>query len=258
MAEAENQTIESRKYLAEGLPRWKRILDLALILIASPFVLLLGSALAVVIWCGSRGPIFFRQRRVGYMGQEFLCYKFRTMHVGAETESHRGHTTHLIKSGTPMKKLDADDPRVIPLGSIIRATGLDELPQLINVLRGEMSLVGPRPCIPYEYEMYTTEQRRRFEGVPGLTGLWQVSGKNRTTFNRMIQLDIEYAETKNLWMDLRIIAMTIPALVVQCQDMSVEKSEEKVAAPSANSNAKARHSNQTSPAGMKPVESLQV
>jgi hypothetical protein len=107
------------------------------------------------------------------------------------------------------------DPRIIPFGVFLRASGLDELPQLINVLRGEMSLVGPRPCLPYEYDKYLPWQKERFGTVPGLTGLWQVSGKNKTTFVEMIQLDIKYAKNKTLWWDLKIILMTIPALVIQ-------------------------------------------
>lgn len=205
---------------AEGLPLWKRALDILVILAALPAVLLVGGVVALLVWCGSPGPIFFRQRRVGYKGREFTCYKFRSMKVNAETTSHKGHTTRLIKAQqTPMTKLDAvKDPRIIPFGSILRATGLDELPQLLNVLRGEMSLVGPRPCVLYEYELYEPWQRRRFEAVPGLTGLWQVSGKNRTTFTQMIRLDIEYAERKSLGLDLQIMAKTLPALLTQCAD----------------------------------------
>ena len=115
-----------------------------------------------------------------------------------------------------MMKMDSHgDPRIIPFGLFLRASGLDELPQLINVLRGEMSLVGPRPCLPYEYEKYLPWQKERFGTVPGLTGLWQVSGKNKTTFVEMIQLDIKYAKNKTLWWDLKIILMTIPALIIQ-------------------------------------------
>jgi lipopolysaccharide/colanic/teichoic acid biosynthesis glycosyltransferase len=124
-----------------------------------------------------------------------------------------------------MTKLDAGkDPRIVPFGSLLRCTGLDELPQLINVFRGEMSIVGPRPCIPYEFEAYEPWQRSRFDAVPGLTGLWQVSGKNRTSFSQMIQLDIEYAKRANLWLDLKIIVKTLPALFVQCYDTWLGKS----------------------------------
>ena len=124
-----------------------------------------------------------------------------------------------------MTKLDAKrDPRLIPLGAILRATGLDELPQILNVLRGDMSLVGPRPCIPYEYELFQPWQRQRTNAVPGLTGLWQVSGKNRTTFNEMIAYDIEYTKRRSLWLDLKIIARTLPALWEQCMDTQAAKS----------------------------------
>jgi len=208
---------EAEEGRVAGLPLWKRALDFVIILVLTPALLMLGSIVALVIMGGSSGPILFRQRRVGRQGREFTCYKFRTMNVGAETDSHRGHATQLIKSETPMTKLDTRrDPRLIPFGAALRATGLDELPQLINVLRGEMSIVGPRPCIPYEYELYEPWQRRRCDAVPGLTGLWQVSGKNRTTFNQMVRLDIEYSERSSFWLDVTIILKTLPALWRQC------------------------------------------
>ena len=207
-----------------GLPAWKRILDWVLILAIAPALLLVGGAVALLVKFGSRGPILFRQRRVGYKGREFTLYKFRTMKLDAETESHRNHFQQLMDSDAPMTKLDSRrDPRLIPLGSALRATGLDELPQLLNVLRGEMSMVGPRPCIPYEAERYEPWQRRRFDAVPGLTGLWQVSGKNRTTFNQMVRLDIEYSKRASLWLDLKIIFKTVPALVSQCRDVRAAK-----------------------------------
>jgi lipopolysaccharide/colanic/teichoic acid biosynthesis glycosyltransferase len=209
-----------------ALPVWKRMLDIALILLFLPGLLIVGSIVALIVKCGSRGPVLFRQKRVGYKGTQFTCFKFRTMEVNAETISHRNHTEQLIRSQAPMVKLDAQsDPRLIPFGTVLRATGLDELPQLLNVLRGEMSIVGPRPCIPYEYELYEPWQRDRFNAVPGLTGLWQVSGKNRTTFNEMIRLDIEYSERMSLWLDVMIILKTLPALWVQCQDTRAKRKE---------------------------------
>ena len=232
-----------------AMPLWKRALDISLILLVSPILAIVGAVIALAIKFGSRGPVIFRQQRVGHKGNIFTCYKFRTMFVNAETTSHKGYTTQLIKSETPMTKLDAgNDPRVIPFGKIMRATGLDELPQLINVLKGEMSLVGPRPCISYEYEMYENWQKRRFDAVPGLTGLWQVSGKNRTTFNQMINLDIEYSEQQNLLLDVKIISKTIPALMMQCYDQRVRSRAARVS----SSSAQVRH-------GVgKPVSSLNV
>jgi len=212
-----------------GLPTWKRMLDLAFMLVLAPALLILGAGVALLVMCGSRGPVFFRQRRVGYMGREFTCYKFRTMRADAETIPHRDHFRQLMENEVPMTKLDArSDPRLVPLGALLRVTGLDELPQLINVLRGEMSIVGPRPCIPYEYERYQPWQRRRFDAIPGLTGLWQVSGKNRTTFNEMIRLDIEYSKRMNLWLDLSIILRTLPALWMQCLDSRARRRKQAV------------------------------
>ena len=209
-----------------ALPLWKRALDMALILLFLPGLLIVGTVVALIVKFGSRGPVLFRQKRVGYKGSQFTCFKFRTMEVNAETVSHRNHTEQLIRSQAPMVKLDTQrDPRLVPLGTVLRATGLDELPQLLNVLRGEMSVVGPSPCIPYEYELYEPWQRDRFNAVPGLTGLWQVSGKNRTTFNEMIRFDIEYSERMSLWLDVMIILKTLPALWVQCQDTRAKRKE---------------------------------
>ena len=196
--------------------RWKRTLDILLILLALPFLIPLALFITLLIRSVSTGPVLFMQERVGYLGRRFMCLKFRTMFVDADTTTHQGHLHQLMNSNTPMQKMDSKgDPRIIPFGLLLRASGLDELPQLINVLRGEMSLVGPRPCLPYEYDKYLPWQKKRFGTVPGLTGLWQVSGKNKTTFVEMIQLDIKYAKNKNLWWDLKIILMTIPALIIQ-------------------------------------------
>jgi len=203
----------------QASPLWKRSLDLGIIVLSLPLTVFVGAVVALIIKVGSPGPVLFKQERVGQKGRRFVCYKFRTMHVGADTRSHQGHTAQLIKSSAPMIKLDAvHDSRIIPLGAIIRATGLDELPQLFNVWQGDMSIVGPRPCLGYEFEVYEPWQRRRLDAMPGLTGLWQVSGKNRTTFKQMVLLDIEYSERQSLWLDLKIILMTVPALLAQCCD----------------------------------------
>jgi lipopolysaccharide/colanic/teichoic acid biosynthesis glycosyltransferase len=172
----------------------------------------------------SSGPVLFRQERIGFKGKPFICLKFRTMHVQAETVSHQAHLEKLINSSTPMKKLDADgDRRIFRFGRLLRASGLDELPQLLNVLQGEMSLVGPRPCIRYEYERFKPEHRERFNTAPGLTGLWQVSGKNKTTFQEMIDLDIAYARHLSLLRDIRILCRTFPVIFEQTFELAQPK-----------------------------------
>lgn len=209
---------------ATGLPRWKRALDVCAILAALPLLLPVAVGIGLIIRMVSQGPILFKQERVGYRGKRFMCLKFRTMHCGAETATHQGHLQQLMDSNAPMTKMDAKgDSRIIPFGRILRSSGLDELPQLINVLWGEMSLVGPRPCLAYEAAKYLPWQLERFNALPGLTGLWQVSGKNRTTFTRMIQLDIEYARTKSLGLDLMIMMKTVPALLIQMWDNRVQR-----------------------------------
>ncbi len=201
------------------LPVWKRGLDLLFLAVTLPLTLPVGLCLAAFIKVTSPGPVIFRQVRIGYRGSRFTCLKFRTMQVNAETATHNRHLQELMKRDVPLTKLDAKgDARLIPLGALIRATGLDELPQLINVLLGEMSVVGPRPCVPYEYEEFSAWDRQRCEAMPGLTGLWQVSGKNHTTFRQMIQLDIQYARTRSLWLDLSIMSRTFAALATQVRE----------------------------------------
>lgn len=195
-----------------------------LIIMALPLLLPLAMFIGLLIRIVSAGPVLFKQERIGYLGERFLCYKFRTMFVDSDTTIHQGHLNQLMNSDAPMMKMDSHgDPRIIPFGRLLRASGLDELPQLINVLRGEMSLVGPRPCVSYEYEKYLSWQRERFNTAPGLTGLWQVSGKNRTTFTEMIQLDIKYARSKTIWLDLKIMIMTVPALMIQMWETRVQR-----------------------------------
>jgi lipopolysaccharide/colanic/teichoic acid biosynthesis glycosyltransferase len=215
-----------------GLPRWKRVLDVTAILAALPIFLPLAIVIGIIIRVVSAGPILFKQERVGYRGNRFMCLKFRTMRCGAATATHEGHLQQLMDSNVPMTKMDSTgDSRIIPFGRLLRSSGLDELPQLVNVLKGEMSLVGPRPCIAYEAAKYLPWQLERFNAVPGLTGLWQVSGKNRTTFTRMIQLDIEYARTKTLFLDLKIILKTVPALLLQMWDTRLQRKAVSRTAP---------------------------
>ena len=198
-----------------SLPVWKRILDLTCVAITLPCWLPL--MILVIFWIRlvSPGPIFFRQARIGLRRRHFMIFKFRTMRVNAETQTHAEYFAHLMQADCPMTKLDQGDPRLIACGRFLRASGLDELPQIFNVIWGDMSLVGPRPCLPHEFERYEVWQQQRVNVLPGLTGYWQVNGKNRTTFSEMIAMDIFYSRNMSLRLDLAIILKTIPALVTQ-------------------------------------------
>lgn len=200
---------------AAALPLWKRALDVVAVVASLPATLMVAVPMAIYIKLVSKGPVFFSQERVGLGLSRFKLLKFRSMHCGADTSVHDRHLATLMKGEKPMQKMDGTDSRLIPFGKWIRASGIDELPQLINVLKGEMTLVGPRPCTVFEYQQYEAWQKERFQAVPGLTGLWQVSGKNRTTFKQMIQMDIAYSRYKCLSMDLAIIVRTLPAVIVQ-------------------------------------------
>jgi lipopolysaccharide/colanic/teichoic acid biosynthesis glycosyltransferase len=198
------------------IPSWKRILDVTCILLTLPLWLPVVILIALWIKIVSPGPIFFRQERVGYRGNLFMILKFRTMKSNVETTSHERHLEQLMQADRPMTKLDASgDPRIVRGGRLLRATGLDELPQLWNVLQGEMSLVGPRPCTPNEFRRYQPWQQQRVNAAPGLTGYWQVNGKNKTTFTEMINLDIFYTKNMSLRLDLAIILRTVPAILGQ-------------------------------------------
>jgi exopolysaccharide production protein ExoY len=195
------------------IPLWKRALDLGIVFLTSliwlPVVVIIAGWIAVV----SPGPIFFRQERIGLCRRRFRIFKFRTMKVAADTGAHDCHVDALMASNRPLTKLDAiGDPRLIPGGAFLRAAGLDELPQIANVIWGEMSIVGPRPCTLHEFGRYSPWQRARADGVPGLTGYWQVNGKNKTTFSEMIAMDLFYVSNASLRLDLLIICKTIPAV----------------------------------------------
>lgn len=213
-----------------SLPLWKRVLDFVCLLIAAPALMPLMIAIALIIRFSSRGPILFRQERIGLHGRSFICFKFRTMKAEAETRSHEVYLEKLINSSAPMKKLDSKgDRRILPIGHLLRASGFDELPQIFNILRGDMSLVGPRPCIRYEYEKYRPEHRERFNVVPGLTGLWQVSDKNKTTFQDMIDLDVRYARNLSLRQDILILFRTFPVLFLQTAETWQRKDQASTA-----------------------------
>lgn len=199
---------------------FKRTVDiigsLILLVLFFPFCV----AIALAIKATSRGPILFRQKRVGQHGRQFEFLKFRSMYVNNDNNVHREYVTKLINkgeaahaSGGGVYKLKGDK-RITPLGAFLRKTSLDELPQFINVLRGEMSLVGPRPPIPYELAAYQTWHRRRLLDVkPGITGLWQVTGRSTVDFDAMVRLDLKYAISWNPWLDLKILLRTPLAVI---------------------------------------------
>lgn len=204
-----------KDFFATPIPFWKRMLDIIGstfgIIVLSPVFLLTALYIKLI----SPGPVFFTQKRVGHKGELFTFFKFRTMKVDNDVSGHKNYFKNLIGSDNPMKKLDTQnkDSRVIPGGEILRKSCIDELPQLFNVLLGDMSLIGPRPCIQYEAAEYSVWHHQRFNILPGMTGLWQVSGKNSLSFKQMIRLDIVYGEKMSLLMDIKILLMTVPTVL---------------------------------------------
>jgi len=201
----------------------KRIMDVAggaaLLLMLSPLL----AAIAAMIKLTSKGPVIFEQERLGRFGARFKCLKFRTMYTDNDPKIHQEYIQQFISgneasgnsngSQQPVYKI-VNDPRVTTVGRFLRKTSLDELPQFWNVLRGEMSLVGPRPPVQYEFEIYDIWHRRRILDVkPGVTGLWQVSGRSRTRFDDMVRLDLRYCRTWSLWLDLKILISTPRAVL---------------------------------------------
>jgi len=209
----------------------KRVIDICGSLVGfvlfSPFFLIIPLCIKFT----SKGPVFFRQTRVGQYGRRFTFLKFRTMQTNCDANIHREYIKKLIQGKSsysggngdngngkgdkkPVYKI-CDDPRVSPIGNFLRKTSLDELPQFFNVLMGEMSLVGPRPPIPYEIENYDIWHRRRLHEVkPGITGLWQVKGRSSTNFDEMVRLDLQYSRQWSIWLDLKIILETPIVLLV--------------------------------------------
>lgn len=195
----------------------KRLLDLIVGLPALVILLPVFAAVALLVKLDSPGPVLFRTTRIGRGGEPFTLYKFRTMYAGASQERHRSYVKQLMRSdatgdGDGIFKLE-HDPRVTRVGRGLRMTSVDELPQLLNVVRGEMSLVGPRPDVPYAVEEYEPRHHRRFDVLPGMTGLWQVSGRGELSPRAMLELDLAYVERRSLALDLRILAATVPAVV---------------------------------------------
>jgi lipopolysaccharide/colanic/teichoic acid biosynthesis glycosyltransferase len=212
-----------------GLPLWKRTFDycfalICLLLCSFPFLLI-----ALGIKLSSSGPVFFKQVRVGFGGRPFTFWKFRTMTCNADNTNHQQYLKQLICEAKendnecenkPMKKLE-NDPQIFPFGKFLRMTCLDELPQLFNILRGEMSFIGPRPALPYEVEEYESWYKKRFRVLPGMTGLWQVSGKNKLSFKQMMRLDIQYTRKISPLLDFFIILLTPIAIFQQLKEESI-------------------------------------
>jgi lipopolysaccharide/colanic/teichoic acid biosynthesis glycosyltransferase len=210
---------ESEAILAPPTRADKRLFDL---LVASVCLVLVSPLLAVVavmVRATSPGPALFRQARIGRGRRPYVLYKFRTMYDGSSNEIHRAYVSTLLTDDHPptggrqgMYKLE-DDPRITPVGRLLRRTSIDELPQLLNVIRGDMSLVGPRPVLPWEAELIRPTHSERFLATPGITGLWQVSGRNRLTMREGFDLDIEYLHRQSFIFDLLILLKTVPVVL---------------------------------------------
>jgi lipopolysaccharide/colanic/teichoic acid biosynthesis glycosyltransferase len=206
-----------------GKPRWlhsagKRMIDIVLSSFALLILLPLFLLIVAVLRSTSKGPALFRQERIGQFGRRFTLLKFRSMQISNRSTIHEQYVRKLIRGdlGVPdsgVFKIQSD-PRVTRVGRLLRKTSLDELPQFWNVLIGEMSLVGPRPPVPYEVEVYDIWHRRRvLEAKPGITGLWQVTGRSRTCFDDMVRLDLRYTQSSSLWLDLKILLQTPRAVI---------------------------------------------
>jgi lipopolysaccharide/colanic/teichoic acid biosynthesis glycosyltransferase len=202
-----------------GYSRIKRIFDITITLLLSPILLFVGAIAAVAIRLDSSGPIFYRQKRVGQNGEEFAMLKFRSMYTDSSDTLHRqaieqylnGELINGDDNEHPNKLIN--DPRITKIGKFIRKTSIDELPQFWNVLRGDMSLVGPRPPLTYEVEWYNARDWLRLSGKPGLTGPWQVNGRSIVSFQEMVEMDIRYLQNQSLWQDCKFIVLTIPVMI---------------------------------------------
>jgi lipopolysaccharide/colanic/teichoic acid biosynthesis glycosyltransferase len=207
-------------YIDKWYLRVKRLLDLVFtILILLPLFIVI-SIFAALIRIDSQGPIFFRQKRIGMNGIEFDMFKLRSMYIDSDDAVHRESIKQYMNGAVLNGKENAnnlyklvDDPRVTRVGRFIRKYSIDELPQFINVLHGEMTLVGPRPPLPYEVEEYSPRDMIRLSGKPGLTGTWQVYGRSRVPFDEMVEMDVEYLRKQSILQDLKLIALTLPVML---------------------------------------------
>jgi lipopolysaccharide/colanic/teichoic acid biosynthesis glycosyltransferase len=206
--------------ISQSYQRTKRILDIMFTLLILLPLCIVIAVVAVFIRIDSAGPILFRQKRVGRNGVEFNILKFRSMYINSDDSRHREAIAKFMKgqrlgesAANNLSYKDADDPRVTKVGRFLRKTSIDELPQFFNVLRGEMTLVGPRPPLPYEVDCYSPHEMLRLSGKPGLTGPWQVYARSQVPFQHMVEMDIDYLQRQTLWEDLKLIALTVPVMV---------------------------------------------
>jgi lipopolysaccharide/colanic/teichoic acid biosynthesis glycosyltransferase len=206
--------------ISQSYQRIKRILDIIFTLLILLPLCIVIAIVAVFIRFDSAGPILFRQKRVGRNGVEFNILKFRSMYVNSDDSRHRESIAKYMNgqrlgegAANDLSYKDVDDPRVTKVGRFLRKTSIDELPQFFNVLRGEMTLVGPRPPLPYEVAFYSPRDMLRLSGKPGLTGPWQVYARSQVPFQDMVELDIAYLQRQALWEDLKLIALTVPVMV---------------------------------------------
>jgi len=190
----------------------KRLLDILASSLGIFLLLPVFLVTAIAIRLESPGPVFFKQKRVGRWGRLFTIWKFRSMYVDAEERKAELMESNEMEGGVIFKM--KDDPRVTKVGRIIRKTSIDELPQLWNVLMGDMSLVGPRPPVPAEVDQYSLSDRRRLEVIPGITCIWQISGRSEIPFDQQVELDVQYIQSQSLWTDFKILLKTVPALVL--------------------------------------------
>jgi lipopolysaccharide/colanic/teichoic acid biosynthesis glycosyltransferase len=217
---APDRTTSRSAARAPTIPRLvSRIVDLIIATLALIVLLPLMGLIILVIRATSSGPALFRQTRVGYMGLPFVMLKFRTMYASGDDRPHQEYVRRMLtnedeaaRGPSGLFKLERD-PRVTPVGRWLRRRSLDELPQILNVLRGNMAIVGPRPALPWEVPLYQPHHLLRFQVKPGITGLWQVSGRNRLSMNEALDLDVEYVNRWSLSLDLRILALTVPAVL---------------------------------------------
>jgi exopolysaccharide biosynthesis polyprenyl glycosylphosphotransferase len=196
---------------------FKRVFDALIVVVGVLFLCVPFLIIALIIKLTSKGPVFYKQVRVGKDGKEFNFYKFRSMYVGSDQDEGRVEKAQeFIKNGHRGGNGSAkvvNEKLITPIGKFMRKTSIDELPQFINVLKGDMSLVGPRPCLPYEYDAYDEWHKRRLSVLPGCTGLWQVSSRSEVGFDDMVLLDLYYIDNLSPWLDLQLILKTIPVMI---------------------------------------------